>query len=326
MTILNEVLRNDPRYWFLKQAYHKLQPPYNKHFAVAVASESGGGKSYSTLSCAYANYPDLDPNESIAFDARKFLEISKGNHKTAFPLILDDAGLTAFSGDALSKEVGAISKVAQSIRHKNWQVYLNLPNLDLLAKSVRITNHYYLEPVWIDYETEECFCKFQRMHINPKGGDKLRFISPRKWITEYNEVTQYEELKKQIFHTVPVPHPPKHLAKVYDKLKEENMQKFREETRIELEKRHQAKMRIKPKQQDIIKIIKENPQNFMKDGEVSVTIVANKFDIASSTAHQIVKNVRESLQMEKGTLSSSESFLSKVKQLNEGFTSANSSQ
>ncbi len=297
MTKLNDILRNDPRYWFLKQAYHRLQPPFNKHFAVAVASESGGGKSYSTLSCAYANYPDININESVAFDARKFLEISKGHHKTAFPMILDDAGLTAFSGDALSKEVGAISKVAQSIRHKNWQVYLNLPNLDLLAKSVRITNHYYMEPVWIDYTTEECFCKFQRMHINPKGGDKLKFVSPRKWVTQLNEVTGYEELKKQIYHTVPVPHPPKHLAKEYESLKEENMQKFREETRIELEKRHQAKLRKTLKTNDMVKIIKEHPENFMKNGEINVNVVAVKFDIPTSTSYQIVKNVKETMNL-----------------------------
>jgi len=319
MTDLNDVLRTEPRYWFLKKMYHKLQSPYNKHFACAVASESGGGKSYSIISCAYAMYPDLDPNESIAFDARKFSKICSEKHSTGFPLILDDAGLTAFSGDALTKEVGFISKNAQSIRHKNWQVYLNLPSLDLLAKSVRITNHFYMEPVWIDYQTEECFCKFQRMHTNPKGGEKLKFTSPRKWITRMNEVTDFEELKKEIYHTVPVPHPPKNIAKEYEKLKEENMKTFRDEVKIELEKRHASKLKIQPKSQDIIKIIKENPLRFMKNGNVDVGVVCDKFNIATSTAYQIVRNVNGFFPVSKKQEfeTNEESFVNKIKEINE---------
>lgn len=297
MTVLNEILRNNPKYWFLKKAYHKLQPPYNKHFAVAVASESGGGKSYSTMSCANAMYPDFEPNESIAFDARQFLKIATGKHPMGFPIILDDAGLTAFSGDALTKEVGAISKIAQSIRYKNWQVYLNLPNLDLLAKSVRITNHYYLEPVWIDHNTEECFCKFQRMHTNPKGGGKLKFYSPRTFINQVNPVTGYEEQKKCIHHTVPIPHPPKNKAKEYEKMKDENMQKFREEIRIELDKRHSNKMSKKLKTNDIVKLVKEHPENFMKDGEINVNVVSMKFDIPTSTSYHIVKAVKDTMDL-----------------------------
>jgi hypothetical protein len=295
MTILNDVLRQEPRYWFLKPIYHKLQPPYNKHFACAVASESGGGKSYSTMSCAYAQYPDLDVNESICFDARKFSSVCAEKHKTGFPLILDDAGLTAFSGDALTKEVGYISKNAQSIRHKNWQVYLNLPSLDLLAKSVRITNHYYMEPVWIDIDTEECFCKFQRMTINPKGDSKIHFRSPVKWFKKINPVTEYEELKKQIYHTVPVPHPPKKLAKEYEKLKEEAMQKFREETRIELEKRHKAKITKKLTNTEILGIVREHPENFTKDNEISAAVIADKFKCSYPTAWQIVKIYKSNL-------------------------------
>lgn len=296
MTHLNDTLRQEERYWFLKPIYHKLQHPFNKHFACAVASESGGGKSYSTISLACAMYPDFDPNESIAFDPRRFSDICSEHHKTGFPLILDDAGLSAFSGDALSKEVGYVSKNAQSIRHKNWQVYLNLPNLDLLAKSVRITNHYYLEPVWIDYETEECFCKFQRMWMNPKGGDKLKFISPRRWIIRQNEVTGYDEPRRPVYYTVPVPHPEKKIAKEYEKLKEENMQKFREETRIELIRRHEAKMKKKPRTNDIRKLVEEHPENFSLNGELSVSVVSKKFDLPTSTAYQIVKAAKETMK------------------------------
>ena len=292
---LNDVLRENPKYWYLKKIYHKLQPPYNKHFACAVASESGGGKSYSTMSCAYAIDPDFNPNESVAFNARQFLNIATKNHYQGFAMILDDAGLAAFSGDALSKEVGAISKIAQSIRYKNWQVYLNLPNLDLLAKSVRITNHYYLEPVWIDVETEECFCKFQRMTINAKGGEKIKFKSPRTWITRTNPVTGFEELKKCVHHTIPVPHPPKHIAKEYEKLKEENMRVFREETRAELEKRHASKISRKLKTNDIVRLIKDHPENFSKNGDLSVSIVSGKFDIPTSTAYQIVKSAKDQI-------------------------------
>jgi hypothetical protein len=301
MGYLNDNLRNEPRFWFLKKAYQKLQPPYNKHFAAVVASESGGGKSYTTMTCAEAMYPDFDPNESIAFDARQFLKISEGDHPMGFPIILDDAGLSAYSGDALSKEVGAISKIAQSIRYKNWQVYLNLPSLDLLAKSVRITNHYYIEPVWIDMDSEECFCKFQRMSINPKGGDKLKFSSPRTWITRTNEVTGFEEVKRCVHHTIPIPHPNKVKAKIYEKLKDENLSKFREDTRLMLEKRHAEKIKSKPRIIDIMNLIKEHPENFTRNGKLSPATVADKFHISPSSAYSILKGVKEIVSEQVGS-------------------------
>jgi hypothetical protein len=127
------------------------------------------------------------------------------------------------------------------------------------------------------------------MYVNPKGGDKIKFKAPLKYEWEKNIITRYNELKRKIYHTVPIPHPPKHIAKEYEKLKNENMEKFRSEVRIELEKRHAAKLNVKPKTNDLIKIVSEHPENFMTNGVIDPAKISRKYDLCTSTAYQIAK-------------------------------------
>jgi len=199
----------------------------NKHFALLMCGESGGGKSWNSISIARALYPKFDPNKSFAFSPLQFLELTENNHPKLFPMIIDDAGLSAFSGDALTSQVKNLSKVAQSIRFKNWQIIFNLPHLDLMAKSVRITNHYYAEPKWIDYKNKITHMKFQRLK---SGKDKLYHKNMKRNNRYYNNVTGYWHLQQDKILDVSVPAPPKKITDIYEKLKEDFMQKYRRET------------------------------------------------------------------------------------------------
>jgi len=231
--LLPPLLKNDERYWFLKHTWFKCEPPINSHFAGIVCNESGKGKSYLTMGIVAPGYPDFDPNESIAFSAEDFTKIAAEKHPRHFPLILDDAGLSAFSGDALTLKVKRMSKIAQSIRHKHWQIMFNLPSFELMAKSVKITNHYYLEPVWIDYEKQITHAKFQRLKIHPFTGALKRMNMVRK-IKIPNPITGYVDLQRQKILTVPVPKVSDKIARQYENLQSEFKQRFAEEYRGDL--------------------------------------------------------------------------------------------
>ena len=159
--------------------------------------------------------------------------MTKVYHPKLFPCIIDDAGLSAFSGDALTSQVKLLSKVAQSIRQKNWQIIFNLPNIDLLAKSVRITNHYYAEPLWIDYTNKLNYMKFQRLKM---WKDKMLFRNIKVQKKFLNEVTGYTQYEPNKFINFPIPAPSANLINEYEKMKDEFLSQYRIDTadRIEI--------------------------------------------------------------------------------------------
>jgi len=182
------------------------------------------------MGCCEATYPNFTPEESITFSPIQFSSIVAENHPKMFPVIIDDAGLSAFSGDALTSQVKNISKIAQSIRHKNWQVWLNLPELALLAKSVRITNHYYMEPEWIDYNAELCYAKFQKLKSNRFAKDGIQHLNIQLKKKDMNEVTGYYHTVREKLLNHPFPKPSKKNIILYEKMRKEFMNNFRRET------------------------------------------------------------------------------------------------
>lgn len=219
-------LRKDGPFWFLRHVYRNCTVK-NKHFALLMCGESGKGKSWDSAAIAIANYPQFKAKESFYFSPLQFLEATEKKHPKLFPYIIDDAGLSAFSGDALASQVKNISKIAQSIRHTNCQIIFNLPHIDMLAKSVRLTNHYYAEPLWIDYTNKVSYIKFQRLKAHK---DEIYFKSIRTNHRFLNEVTGYYHTEVQKYLNFPIPAPPKEITDEYEKLKEDFMENYRYET------------------------------------------------------------------------------------------------
>jgi len=192
-----------------------------------MCGESGKGKSWDSMVISKALYPNMQVKESMFFSPLDFLSATEHKKPKLFPYIIDDAGLSAFSGDALASQVKNISKIAQSIRHTNCQIIFNLPHIDLLAKSVRITNHYYAEPLWIDYKNQINYIKFQRLKLFK---DKIYFKSLRSNSKNLNPVTGYYHIEKQKHLNFAIPAPEKKMILEYEKLKNEFMERYRIET------------------------------------------------------------------------------------------------
>ena len=285
-----ECMRKGEYFEFLRSVWRKMDYPYNQHFAQVIYGASGTGKSYVSMAEGEALYPDFDPNESIAFSPEQFTKIVSGKHKKRFPVILDDAGLSAFSGDALNRNVKRISKIAQSIRYKNWAVILNIPDLSLLAKSVRITNHYVSKPMFIDYEKKLNYITFQQLE-KAIFGEKL-FRRNQVYYKRFSSLNSgYEVVQKckKAFH--PVPLPSKHICKEYENLKNEFMQKFREETYSEImyEKSSEQKKRARITTKQLAEIIKDKPGEYSQGGELYFPLIMKKFGVSHMSARNAIK-------------------------------------
>jgi hypothetical protein len=219
-------LSKNGAFWFLRHI-HRNCTVKNKHFSLLMCGESGKGKSWDSIAISMSLYPQYQNKESVFFSPLSFLEATEKKHPKLFPYIIDDAGLSAFSGDALASQVKNISKIAQSIRHTNCQIIFNLPHIDLLAKSVRITNHYYAEPLWIDYTNKLNYIKFQRLKMFKDNIYYKSIITNKRWL---NERTGYYHTEKQKHLNFPIPAPPKEITDEYESLKEQFMEHYRTET------------------------------------------------------------------------------------------------
>ena len=269
-------------FWFLRHVHNNVMRK-NKHFALLMCGESGGGKSWNSAAIATALYPKFNPQESFAFSPLQFLEMTEVNHPKLFPMIIDDAGLSAFSGDALTSQVKNLSKIAQSIRYKNWQIIFNLPNVDLLAKSVRITNHYYTEPKWIDYKNKLTHIKFQRLK---QGRDKLYYKNIKRLEKHHNNVTGYNHITPTKILDYAIPAPPKKITDAYEIMKENFMKRYRKETAETLRRAKQKELgKDTNKTQDAANYMRKQLAEFTTDrGGIDVPKIMANFSLGQSAA------------------------------------------
>lgn len=112
----------------------------NRNLVVLFSGKTGGGKSYASLSIADFLVPSLNVGfemESLVYSIPDFIErIKKQEPGTA--IILDEAGISAGSRDAMTKESKVLGKTIQSIRYLKHCTVFTLPNANFLDKQVRL--------------------------------------------------------------------------------------------------------------------------------------------------------------------------------------------
>lgn len=294
-------LSKDGQYWFLRHIYRNCLFK-NKHFALVMCGESGRGKSWNSIQIARQLYPNYKNQDSIFFSPIKFLEATEKKHPKLFPYIIDDAGLSAFSGDALASQVKNISKIAQSIRHTNCQIIFNLPHIDLLAKSVRITNHYYAEPLWIDYTNKVSYIKFQRLKMFKELIYYKNIQTNKK---TFNEQTGYFHLEKQKHLNYPINAPPKEITDEYELLKEEFMESYRYETAEAMRVQKAKELgRSANKVVDAANDMREKIDTFTNiKGRPDVPLIMETFGLAQNSAriaYSMAMMPKDKAQVDKG--------------------------
>jgi len=204
--------------WLWKPIYRRLHK-YNKMYSGVFVGEPGSGKSYCALSLADL----LDCGESgesrfsidrVCFSASQFANLVSKKLPKGSAIIIDDAGLSLYSREAMTKIVRQISKIFQSMRYKNLLIFLTLPSLGSLDKGVRELVNGYFEPLDIDFEIEKVKCKYHRLQVNPKTG-KMYYHRPSKIVRGfYND--GYPKTSEQVIDSIWIDKPPVDLIEKYE--------------------------------------------------------------------------------------------------------------
>lgn len=160
--------------WFWRpnwQRMHRREQQFNG----VITGQCGTGKSFASLCIANLldRRSDNEPRftvDRIAFSAKDFTRLANQKMPIGSFIIIDDAAFTAYSKDALTREVKQVAKIFISHRDKRRGVLLSIPSLDMLAKNIRQTLLYYIEMDGIDYDLNQSFAKLMRIQLNPRYG------------------------------------------------------------------------------------------------------------------------------------------------------------
>lgn len=109
----------------------------NRNLVVVFDGKPGGGKSWASLAIGdYESKTAFDLG-SLVYDIDTFIgEIEK--RQPGDVIILDEAGISAGSRDAMTKESKVLGKVLQSIRYLKYLTVFTVPNALFLDKQIRL--------------------------------------------------------------------------------------------------------------------------------------------------------------------------------------------
>lgn len=161
----------------------------------------------------------------VAFTAREFLELVSKDWPPGTVLIFDDAGLGAFSREAMLEAVRDIAKIFMSIRYRRWIVVLTLPGIGMLDKIVRELLNCYMKPVALDRERKMAQVKVRWVSMNEYSGD-IYFPRPTQIIPVHHPYG-IETQETKFIDTVWFPAPNRALADEVDRKKDISLTEWR---------------------------------------------------------------------------------------------------
>jgi len=229
------------------------------------------------------------PSVFVCFSALDFaIRVADYSLKKGDVIILDDAGLSAMSGDAMTREVKTIGKIFQSIRHRSLVILLTVPSLQSLAKSARVNSDYYMEPQRWDVRSNRTVCKFQHYSHSPITGKAYR-SNHIKAYKKLNPITGFTESVKEKMLSISVPLASEHITKEYDAFKKKRMKEF-DVGIADMLTREKDKTTAKGlSNKEIVAKIKRKRDDFVLDGKVSHVKVMEEFNCGDAKARNLAK-------------------------------------
>ncbi len=140
---------------------------FNQNWLAAFLGGSGTGKSFSAI--GVADY--IDPNftiDNVFFDIKSLLEaISEKKIVKGSCAILDEAGISFSSREAMTKKNRQLSFLFQSMRYMNFGLIMTVPNLQLIDKHGRDLLHMTFRTLNINREEEFVHAKVRVIDFDP---------------------------------------------------------------------------------------------------------------------------------------------------------------
>lgn len=212
-------LKNHRLAWLMKGIWHRPHS-YNKMYSAVICAEPGSGKSWLSLGLGET----LDRSSAdvcrfsldrVYFSAAEFATGMAKKWPKGTVHVFDDAGLNLFSREAMQKSVRDVVKIFQSVRYKNYIIFLSLPAFTMMDKAVRQLTSAYIEPVGIDYGSELCEAKYNLLQTNPHSGDIYRH-RPETLRQHRHSFLNYGYFNRSQMLTLWFDRPSEKLAKEYE--------------------------------------------------------------------------------------------------------------
>lgn len=138
--IIPDYIKNHRYGWLFGPIWRSVHVK-NEMFMCLVLGKPGRGKSW--LSIALADFLDTDARgnpkfqqENICFSPKQFTNIFSSNFHPGKAIVLDDAGLSLYNRESMTREVINLTKMAQSMRFKNPIVFFTLPHDAMIDKNI----------------------------------------------------------------------------------------------------------------------------------------------------------------------------------------------
>lgn len=237
-------IRNHPYGWLLVSKWWDCHNR-DQQFSVVFTGEPGKGKSSSAISLAMlmdrtrANVMRFTLDR-IAFTSDEFFDLVNKSYPAGSAIVLDDAGLFAYSADAMTREGKEISKIFQSVRHKNLMIFITLPALSMLTKNVRLIAQNTAEVMGINWEKQQTIIKFLSAYPNPQTGEII-YKAPIKPVTSVDPYTGVKVVHKVKSPYIRLDKPPESAFKEYKRIKANRMKAFYAESKSRTKKILSAK-------------------------------------------------------------------------------------
>jgi hypothetical protein len=292
-----QTITEDQNAWFFKPNWsrmHNRKQQYNAIFT----GQCGTGKSYATLYIGkLLDRSTKDDSrfsiENVAFSAEEFTRITNKNHPVGTAVIIDDAAFSAYSKDAMTKEVKNVSKIFISQRHLRRCILLSVPSMDMITKNVLQTIQYYNEMQGINYQAETSYAKTRKIQMNPMTGKiyfrKLIFFKKHRHKTHNLSMQKTLERPYLRFKM-----PEKELVKEYEKARREATAIHYEEAERQLkEKRLRNEKRTLV---DDFNFVKGNVEQFLdskKKVDAGKIMLANISEYRARKISKMLNDERE---------------------------------
>jgi len=257
-------LLNHKDAWFFVPNWRRM---HNKRqqFNAVFAGQCGTGKSYASLSTA--ELMDRAPNveeetrfslDNVAFSSGDFARLTNKKTPIGGAILIDDAAFSAYSKDAMTREVKQVAKIFISQRHKRRCILISLPALDMLAKNIMQTMLYYIEMKSIDYHKSISYGKPHQIILNPKTG-KLYYRWLTHWRNERHPKFGFRNSVELYRPDLSFSVPSKNLRRDYEKYRADAMASHYEEAQRIIENKKEKKSTLA----DAYNEVKANVEPFL---------------------------------------------------------------
>jgi rubrerythrin len=110
-------------------------------------------------------------DKNVIFDAKEIFSIVKQNHDINTSFIIEEIGVNMDATQWQQKINRQLKHMAQTIRHRRYNMFYTVPNLSSSAKQNRILMPIIFETAWIDRNVNKCFIQPKFFPVNPRTGE-----------------------------------------------------------------------------------------------------------------------------------------------------------